>query len=80
MLAKFFSNSNLGSLNPNLALLFGRHFSIANFYVPGNPEIGNIAAVGKNQCQIRIQRPKIRKDLLVSSNAQIFVALCNRPI
>ena len=36
----------------------------------------NSDVMEKNQCQIRIQRPKISKDLLVSSNAQIFVALC----
>ena len=37
----------------------------------------NSDVMEKNQCQIRIQRPKISKDLLVLSNAQIFVALCN---
>ena len=34
----------------------------------------------KNQCQNRIQRPKINKYLLVSSKAQIFVALCNNSL
>ena len=31
----------------------------AKFYLPGNPEIGQTVAVGENQCQIKIQRPKI---------------------
>ena len=35
----------------------------------------NSDVMEKNQCQIRIQRPKISTDLLVSSNAQIFVAM-----
>ena len=58
MSANFFSISNFGSLNPNLELLFAHQFSIANFSVPDNPEIGNIVAVGENQCQILITRPK----------------------
>ena len=37
----------------------------------------NSDVIEKNGCQIRAQRPKISKDLLVPSNAQIFVALCN---
>ena len=41
----------------------------------------NSDVMEKNQCQIRIQPTKISEDLLVSSNAQIFVALCNyRPL
>ena len=37
----------------------------------------NSDVIEKNGCQIRTQRPKISKGLLVPSNAQIFVALCN---
>ena len=58
MLAKIFSLSNFGSLNLNLEFLFAHQFSIANFSVPDNPEIGYIVAVGEKQCQIWIQRPK----------------------
>ena len=36
----------------------------------------NSDVIEKNGCQIRTQRPKISKDLLVPSNAQVFVALC----
>ena len=40
---------------------------------PGNHEIGNTAKSWRDrekQYRIRIQRPKISKDLLVSSNSQ----------
>ena len=52
MLAKIYSYSNFGSLNPNLTLVFTydnsiANFSIANFSVSGNPEIGNTVAVGE---------------------------------
>ena len=64
MLVKICSYSNFGSLNPNLKWVFAYdssigNFRVANFPVSGNPEIGNTVAVGENQCQIGIQRPKI---------------------